>query len=104
MFLTYIFNFNIYREFKRNLLLVGDNHVKVKTRMIAIVVFVPLVFLLRMALVLVDLGINLSAYPWFDWFYYTLFEFIPVLTLVILSSNSTNPNQLQRGTLLTSYT
>lgn len=91
-----------YREFNRNLLIVGDNHVKVKYRMIVIVVLVPAVFMARMLLVLVDLKVNLSAFSWFDWFYYTFFEFVPLLVLVLLSSNSSTNQLVKRDGLLSS--
>merc|ERR1712063_104820 len=81
----------LYRQFNTSLLVVGENHKAVKRRMIIIVLLVPGSFLFRCILVLIDTFVNLSALWWFDIAYYSIFEFIPLTILVLMSAKSAKP-------------
>jgi len=92
----------LYRQFNTSLLVVGENHKAVKRRMIIIVLLVPGSFLFRCILVLIDTFVNLSALWWFDIAYYSIFEFIPLTILVLMSAKSAKPSYDRSGVRLTS--
>ena len=80
------------REFRTNLLIQSDsgNQSQVQRRMSSIVIIVPLTFLIRVVFVAFDIVVNLSELWWMDWFYFTVFEWLPLLFLIILSVRSSS--------------
>ena len=56
--------------------------------MILVVFLVPLAFIARFFFVGVDSMINLSEISWMDWVYYTVFELLPILVLVIFTNTN----------------
>jgi len=85
------------RIFNTNVLVAGENHTRVRWRMIGIVLVVPFAFLVRMVVVGVNTLVNLSAMWWLDLVYYTLFECIPLVILILLSAKRKNPNTLVKS-------
>ena len=79
-----------FREFRTNLLIVGEKHSTVRLRMVSIVFLIPLTFLVRVLLVGISAVVNISEIWWMDFVYYTFFEVLPLSVLVILSIKSTN--------------